>query len=94
MRARVAGHHTSALVFTRDDREGHPARFGDEGPQTWWSHDMRKWMSWQQVGEYLGGHRDNFVVEVLIRRFRTGKHAFCEPDGACQREELGDEAWR
>lgn len=94
VRARHANHHTSSLVFTRDDREGHPPRFGDEQARTWWSHDMQKWMSWQQIGGYLSEHRDNFVVEVLIRRFRTGEHAFCEPDGACLLEEPGDEAWR
>lgn len=81
IRARYADHHTASLVFTRDDREGH-FELGRE-PQTWWSHDMGKWMSWKEIGQYLGRREETFIVERLVRPGRSLNHQGCEPDGSC-----------
>src|SRR3954463_13939592 len=39
VRARYKGHHTAGLIFSRDDREGHPGAEPGGEPQTWWSHE-------------------------------------------------------
>lgn len=88
VRARHADHHTASLVFTRDDREGHGGLFSGDQPQNWWAHDLRKWMSWGQIGEYLNARPEVFVVEVLVRPGRSITHRGCELDGACDKGEL------
>lgn len=93
VRARYRGHHTAGLVFTRDDREGHPAGFSYEADQNWWSHEQSKWMSWQAVGAYLSERKEAFVVEVLVRPSRGIAHRLCEPDGACEVEEQDSVQW-
>lgn len=76
MRARHVTHHTSAYVWHRDDREGH------EGPRKarrhWWSHDWRKWMSWQEIVDFVNEGPERYVLEHL---YAPPQFPGCAPDG-------------
>ena len=91
VRARYADHHTAGLIWTRDDREGHPPSSVDDEARNWWSHDKGEWMSWQEVGTYLDNRPETFVVEVLVCRGAVKyTHRGCPPDGACTQEALDE----
>lgn len=83
IRARHSDHHTSSLVFTRDDSEGHSAGVSEDDDRTWWSHDMKVWMSWRAIGQYLSSRPETFIVEILVRPGRGITHRTCAPDGPC-----------
>lgn len=79
VRGRFANHHTAAVVWHRDDAEGH-----DDG-RWWWFHEGRKWVSWKDIVWFAGDHpAGEMVLEPL---FSPPSLPGCAPygmhDGRC-----------
>ncbi len=72
VRARYADHHTAAMVFHRDDAEGH-----DDG-RWWWSHDRKLWLSWSDIVALAEQEIPAMVLEPL---FPPALPPGCPPHG-------------
>ena len=76
VRTRYARHHTAGCHFTRDDAEGHAAP--EDAPLRWWAHDMQKWVSWPDVVDFVVGHPEPLIMELLTA---PPQAASCRRDG-------------
>ncbi len=72
IRVRYADHHTAAIVFHRDDAEGH-----DDG-RWWWSHSAKQWVRWSDIELLAQAREEPMVLEPL---FAPPGLPGCAPDG-------------